>query len=64
SMHMTVGESTLAKWNKVKEECPDMSITEQFGELPWPLFKEKPGKKVKEREVKDAGEPQFIPHKS
>ncbi|MCA6063903.1 hypothetical protein, partial [Thalassolituus marinus] len=25
SMHMTVGESTLAKWNKVKEECPDMS---------------------------------------
>ena len=64
SMHMTVGESTLAKWNKVKEECPDMSITEEFGELPWPLFKDKPGKKVKEREVKSADESMFIPHRS
>ena len=65
SMHLEVGEATLAKWNKVKEECPDMSITEQFGELPWPLFKEKPKKKPKERDItpSDDDGQQFIPYK-
>ena len=63
SMHIKVGESTLAKWNKVKEECPDMSITEEFGELPWPLFKEKPAKASKERDITPGGEQQFIPYK-
>jgi len=63
SMYMEVGESTLAKWNKVKEECPDMSITEQFGELPWPLFKDKPAKARKERDITPGDEQQFIPYK-
>lgn len=46
SMRLEVGASTQAEWNKVKSSCPDMSLSESFGELPWPLMKEKSGKKM------------------
>ncbi len=47
SMRLDVGKSTQAEWDKVKATCPDMSITETFGELPWPLTKPKASKKTK-----------------
>lgn len=51
SMRLEVGEHTQAEWDKVKATCPDMSITDTFGELPWPLTKEKPSKKRKEKDI-------------
>ena len=46
-----VGEKTQAEWDKVKATCPDMSISETFGELPWPLKMEKPSKGPKEKDI-------------
>lgn len=51
SMHLEVGPATQAEWDKVKATCPDMSITETFAELPWPLFKERPTKKPREIDI-------------
>ena len=63
SMRLEVGKDTQAEWNKVKATCPDMSITETFGEFPWPLFKEKAPKKHKLVDVTpDTGSPKPIPH--
>lgn len=50
SLRLEVGDKTLAEWNKVKDTCPDMSITDTFGELKWPLKIEK-SKKRKEVDV-------------
>ena len=54
SMHLEVGPATLAEWDKVKATCPDMSITETFGELQWPLAPEKPTKKKREFDITPA----------
>lgn len=51
SMTLDVGRLTLAKWEKVRETCPDMSLSEEFGEFPWPLFKEKSRKKNQEKDI-------------
>ncbi len=47
TLRLDVGQATLENWNKVKESCPDMSITASMGEFPWPLQKvEKTPKKT------------------
>jgi hypothetical protein len=51
SLHLKVGPETQAQWDKVKATCPDMSLTETFGELPWPLKVEKKSKKSKEVDI-------------
>ncbi|WP_185230996.1 hypothetical protein [Teredinibacter franksiae] len=51
SLRLEVGAQTQAEWDKVKATCPDMSITETFGELPWPLKVEKARKKPKEVDI-------------
>jgi hypothetical protein len=62
SMRLQVGESTQAEWDKVKVTCPDMAITENFGELPWPLIKEKPSKKSKTLDITPSAEaPKAVP---
>ncbi len=63
SMRLNVGPFTQDEWDKVKETCPDMSITETFGELPWPLFKEKASKKRKETDITPTDIPQVLPSK-
>ncbi len=63
SMRLDVGPSTQAEWDKVKEACPDMSITETFGELPWPLIKEKANKKRKETDITPNDIPHVLPSK-
>lgn len=37
TFRLDVGESTQNEWNRVKDTCPDMSITETMEEFPWPL---------------------------
>ncbi len=39
-----MGPDTKAEWNKVSQQCPDMSLTETFGELQWPIKPEDVGK--------------------
>jgi hypothetical protein len=51
SLRLDVGPETQAQWDKVKATCPDMSLTETFGELPWPLKVEKKSKKSKEVDI-------------
>lgn len=51
SIHLEVGPETQAEWDKVKATCPDMSITETFGELQWPLAPEKPPKEKREMDI-------------
>ncbi len=51
TFRMEVGKNTQAEWDKVKATCPDMSITDTFGELPWPLTLEKPSKGPKEKDI-------------
>ncbi len=63
SMRLEVGPSTQAEWDEVKETCPDMSITETFGELPWPLFKEKASKKRKETDITPSETPKVLLNK-
>lgn len=46
SLRLEVGANTKAEWEKVKATCPDMSITQTFGELPWPLIEPKKGKEL------------------
>lgn len=47
TFRLEVGEQTLNEWNKVKANCPDMSITESMEEFPWPLkINKKPTKKA------------------
>ena len=58
SMRLEVGPETQAVWNKVKETCPDMSLTDTFAELPWPLYKEKPNKKRQEIDITQSSAPQ------
>jgi hypothetical protein len=40
----------------VKENCPDMSLSETMGEYQWPLFEEKRSKKSKERDITPAND--------
>ncbi len=63
SMRLDVGSSAQDEWDKVKETCPDMSITETFGELPWPLFKEKASKKRKETDITPSETPKVLLNK-
>ncbi|ABD79746.1 hypothetical protein [Saccharophagus degradans] len=51
SIRLDVGPETQAEWDKVKATCPDMSITETFGELQWPLAPEKPPKEKRELDI-------------
>ncbi|WGO98090.1 hypothetical protein QFX18_18965 [Saccharophagus degradans] len=51
SIRLDVGPETQAEWDKVKAACPDMSITETFGELQWPLAPEKPPKEKREVDI-------------
>ena len=51
SMRLEVGQSTQAEWDKVKETCPDMSLSDTMGEFKWPLFEEEPNKDPKEKEI-------------
>ncbi|MDO6423450.1 hypothetical protein [Saccharophagus degradans] len=51
SLQLDVGETMLAEWNKVKESCPNMSITPTLGEFPWPLKLDKASKKQKEIDI-------------
>ncbi|WP_028875481.1 hypothetical protein [Teredinibacter turnerae] len=60
SFHLDVGAKTQAEWEKVKATCPDMSITDSFGELPWPLKKETKSKNPKEVDITPASDPVVI----
>ena len=51
SITLEVGEATKAEWSKVKATCPDMHVTNTFGELPWPIKYEKLSKSRKEFDV-------------
>lgn len=51
SIRLELGPETQAEWDKVKATCPDMSITEAFGELQWPLAPEKPPKEKREVDI-------------
>ncbi len=51
TFRLEVGEDTQAEWDKVKATCPDMSVTDTFGELPWPLTLEKPSKGPREKDI-------------
>ena len=64
SMRLEVGKSAQAEWDKVKETCPDMTLSDTMGEFKWPLFEEEPNKDPKEKEILQADEPQKIPFKS
>lgn len=54
SFRIKVGAHTQAEWDKVKATCPDMAITPNFGELPWPLKVEKSQKKPNEVDITPA----------
>ena len=56
SMSLKVGKKTHSEWEKVKENCPDMSLSETMGEYQWPLFEEKRSKKSKERDIAPAND--------
>jgi hypothetical protein len=64
SMRLEVGLSTQAEWNKVKESCPDMSLSETMGEFKWPLFKEEPNKEPTEKEILQDHDVNRIPDRS
>ena len=64
SMHLEVGPATQAEWDKVKATCPDMSLTNSFAELPWPLYKEKPNKKPREIDITKDTAPREITDQS
>lgn len=64
SMRLEVGLSTQAEWNKVKESCPDMSLSETMGEFKWPLFKEEPNKEPTEKEILQEHDVNRIPDRS
>jgi hypothetical protein len=59
-----VGKKTLSEWEKVKDNCPDMSLAETMGEYQWPLFEEKPSKKPKERDITSMHGQDWIENKS
>jgi len=60
SFRLNVGPETQAEWDKVKATCPDMSLTESFGELPWPLSMEKKPKNKKEVDITPRSVPQKL----
>ncbi|GAB2189318.1 hypothetical protein MAH1_09260 [Sessilibacter sp. MAH1] len=60
SMRLQVGPKTQAEWDKVKATCDDMSITETFGELAWPLFEEKKSRKKPEVDITPIDTPKVI----
>ncbi|MAE35582.1 MAG: hypothetical protein CMH97_10210 [Oceanospirillaceae bacterium] len=64
SMRLKVGKKTLSEWENVKENCPDMSLSETMGEYQWPLFEEKPSKKPKERDITSMHGQDWIENKS
>ena len=64
SMSLKVGKKTLSEWEKVKDNCPDMSLAETMGEYQWPLFEEKPSKKPKERDITSMHGQDWIENKS
>jgi len=64
SMRLKVGKKTLSEWEKVKENCPDMSLAENMGEYQWPLFEENSSKKSKEKEISSMNGQDWIESKS
>ncbi len=64
SMRLNVGKKTLSEWEKVKDNCPDMSLSETMGEYQWPLFEEKSSKKSKEKEISSLNGQDWIENKS
>ncbi|GAB2199396.1 hypothetical protein [Sessilibacter sp. MAH4] len=61
SMRLQVGSTAQAEWDKVKATCDDMSVTETFGELAWPLFEEKKSRKKPEVDITPNDTPIEIP---
>ncbi|GAB2189320.1 hypothetical protein MAH1_09280 [Sessilibacter sp. MAH1] len=61
SMRLQVGPKTQAEWDKVKATGDDMSITQTFGELAWPLFEEKKSRKKPEVDITPNDTPIEIP---
>ncbi len=51
TLRLDVGQTTQANWDKVKETCPSMSITESMGEFPWPLQNPKKSSKNSEMDI-------------
>ncbi|GAB2189319.1 hypothetical protein MAH1_09270 [Sessilibacter sp. MAH1] len=60
SMRLQVGQKAQAEWDKVKATCDDMSITDTFGELTWPLFEEKKSRKKTEVDITPIDTPKVI----
>ncbi len=52
TFRLEVGPTMQAQWEEVKKDCPEMSLSETFGELKWPIKPEDVGK----RQVDDAQE--------
>ena len=50
-MRLEVGKSTQAEWDKVKEICPDMALSDTMGEFKWPLFEEEANSEPTEKEI-------------
>lgn len=61
SMRLEVGKSTQGEWDKVKETCTDMALSESMGEFQWPLFKEEPNDEPTEKDITLVDEIQKIP---
>jgi hypothetical protein len=64
SMRLEVGQSTQAEWDKVKETCPDMSLSDTMGEFKWPLFEEEANSEPTEKEILQADDTKKIPSQS
>ncbi|GAB2188678.1 hypothetical protein MAH1_02840 [Sessilibacter sp. MAH1] len=60
SMRLQVGPKTQTEWDKVKATGDDMSVTETFGELAWPLFEEKKSRKKTEVDITPIDTPKVI----
>lgn len=48
---LEVGPTMQAQWDEIKAQCPDMSLTDSFGELKWPIKPEDVGKTKDTSEV-------------
>ncbi|TVZ38952.1 hypothetical protein P886_3338 [Alteromonadaceae bacterium 2753L.S.0a.02] len=60
SFKLEVGPQTQEEWDKVKTTCPDMSLTDSFGELKWPLKKEKKSNRPNELDITPQSDPLVI----
>jgi hypothetical protein len=64
SMRLEVGKSTQAEWDKVKETCPDMLLSDTMGEFKWSLFEEVANSEPTEKEILQADDTKKIPSQS